>query len=252
MLIRTTRLGALTLAVHIVCGVSCLRAEESKPHLCTEDAMIVFDASGSMYGDGWGYASTSRMSRIDNAKSAIANVLPTITRSRRVGLITFGPGPYNQCNVKLELGPTSNSADRIMGIIDALVPAGKTPLTTAVELAANVLDFRVKPGVIVVVTDGEETCGRSPCELGKELHSEAAQLTINVIGLRVKGFSWTGEQSIVETKCLAEQNGGVYIPVETEDELASAFEKTLGCPMISQRDGYQHSNSSAPPHEHVP
>jgi Ca-activated chloride channel family protein len=85
-----------------------------------------------------------------------------------------------------------------------------------------------------VLTDDEETCGRSPCELGKQLHAEAAQLTINVIGLRVMGFSWTGEQSIVETKCLAEQNGGAYIPVETEDELAAAFEKTLGCPMISQ------------------
>ena len=78
------------------------------------------------------------------------------------------------------------------------------------------------------------------------------QLTINVIGLRVKGFSWTGEQSIVETKCLAEQNGGVYISVETEDELASAFEKTLGCPMISQRDGDQSGNRSAPPRERVP
>jgi Ca-activated chloride channel homolog len=99
-----------------------------------------------------------------------------------------------------------------MGIIDALVPAGKTPLTTAVEQAANVLDFREKPGVIVVLTDGEETCGRSPCEFGKDLHAEAAQLTVNVIGLRVKGFSWTGEQSIVETKCLAEQNGGGLHP----------------------------------------
>jgi Ca-activated chloride channel family protein len=51
----------------------------------------------------------------------------------------------------------------------------------------------------------------------------------------VKGFSWTGEQSITETKCLAEQNNGLYITVETEDELAAAFEKTLGCPMISER-----------------
>jgi Ca-activated chloride channel family protein len=233
-----TECGTLCLFLTLLWGCS-LHAEEQKPPACREDAMIVFDASGSMYGDGWGYASTSKMSRIDNAKSAIANVLPSIARSRRVGLITFGPGPYNQCNVKLELKPTSNAADRIMGIIDALVPAGKTPLTTAVEQAANVLDFREKPGVIVVITDGEETCGRSPCQLGKELHAEAAQLTINVIGLRVRGFSWTGEQSIVETKCLAEQNGGAYIPVETEDELASAFEKTLGCPMISQRDGPQ-------------
>ena len=241
-LVRVPRLTAIALTLLVACEASAGSAEQAKPPRCTEDAMIVFDASGSVYGDGWGYASTSRMSRIDNAKTAIANVLPTITRSRRVGLITFGPGPYNQCNVKLDLKPTSNAADRIMGIIDALVPAGKTPLTTAVEQAANVLDFREKSGVIVVLTDGEETCGRSPCELGKKLHAEAAQLTINVIGLRVKGFSWTGEQSIGESKCLAEQNSGTYIPVETEDELASAFEKTFGCPMISQRDGDKSGN----------
>ena len=51
----------------------------------------------------------------------------------------------------------------------------------------------------------------------------------------MKGFSWTGEQSIIETRCLAEQNNGLYTAVETEDELVAAFEKTLGCPMMSQR-----------------
>jgi Ca-activated chloride channel homolog len=226
--------AVITVAVLAVCTIPA-RAQNSEPQICSQDAMIVFDASGSMYGDGWGYASTSRMSRIDNARTALAKVLTNVTRFRRVGLITFGPGPYNQCNVELDLKPTPNAADRIMEILDALVPAGKTPLTSAVEQAANVLEFRTKPGVIVVLTDGEETCGRSPCELGKQLHAEAAQLMIHVIGLRVKGFSWTGEQSIVEAKCLAEQNNGFYITVETEDELVAAFEKTLGCPMMSQR-----------------
>jgi len=228
------RVALIAVAVLAAC-TGAVRAQKSEPRICNEDAMIVFDASGSMYGDGWGYASTSRMSRIDNARSALAKVLPNVTRFRRVGLMSFGPGPYNQCNVELDLKPTPNAANLIMGIVNALVPAGKTPLTSAVEQAANVLDYRAKPGVIVVLTDGEETCGRSPCELGKRLHAEAAQLTIHVIGLRVKGFSWTGEQSFIETKCLAEQNNGLYLAVETEDELVAAFEKTLGCPMLSQR-----------------
>lgn len=70
--------------------------------------------------------------------------------------------------------------------LDALSPAGKTPLTTAVARAADVLDYRKKPGMIVVLTDGEETCGASPCELGKELRAAAAQLTVHIIGFRMK------------------------------------------------------------------
>ena len=59
----------------------------------------------------------------------------------------------------LDLKPTPSAADRIMAAIDALRPAGRTPLTDAVAQAADVLNFRHKPGLIVVLTDGEETCG---------------------------------------------------------------------------------------------
>jgi Ca-activated chloride channel family protein len=141
---------------------------------------------------------------------------------------------WDQCNVRLDLKPEANSAERIMTAIKGFTPAGKTPLTAAVAKAAEVLDFRAKPALIVLLTDGEETCGGSPCDLGKKLSSEAASLTVHVIGLRVKGYTWMGEQSLVETKCLAERNGGLYLPVETEDELREAFEKTLGCPMVTE------------------
>jgi Ca-activated chloride channel homolog len=96
-----------------------------------------------------------------------------------------------------------------LAAIDALNPAGKTPLTAAVAKAAEVLDYRNKPGLIVLVTDGEETCGGSPCALGMELSRGAVQLTVHIIGLRVKNYTWTGEQSVVETKCLAERNRGL-------------------------------------------
>jgi Ca-activated chloride channel family protein len=151
--------------------------------------MLVFDASGSMSGNGWGYGSEnpSAVSRIDKVCLALAKILPRVTRIRRVELITYGPGPYQQCNVQLDLKPTANAADRILAAVDALTPAGKTPLSQAVAQAADVLDYRAKPGLIVVLTDGEETCGGKPCELGKALHKDAFQLTIHVIGLRVRG-----------------------------------------------------------------
>jgi Ca-activated chloride channel family protein len=85
------------------------------------------------------------------------------------------------------------------------------------------------------LTDGEETCGGSPCDLGKELHASAVQLTIHIIGFRMKDFSWTGESSILDAKCLAEKSGGIYITADAEQELIDALEKTLGCPMLSRR-----------------
>ena len=198
--------------------------------------MIVFDASGSMAGNGWGYGSESAGSvpRIDKVRSALREILPSVTRFRKVGLITYGSGSWNQCNIRLDLKPAPNAAGAIMAAIDALRPAGRTPLTDAVVQAAEVLDFRQKPGLIVVLTDGEETCGGSPCATAQKLRAEASQLTINVIGLRVKNYAWMGDQGILDAKCLAERNGGQYLPVDTLEGLREALEKTLGCPMITQ------------------
>jgi Ca-activated chloride channel homolog len=123
-----------------------------------------------------------------------------------------------------------------MASVQSLVPTGGTPLARAVEQAAEILDFQSKPGVIVLLTDGEDTCGGSPCGVGKALHAAATQLTVHVIGLRVKGRSWTGEANIVETQCLAEHNGGFYLTPETTDELIDALEKTLGCPEVSKSE----------------
>ena len=62
----------------------------------------------------------------------------------------------------------------------------------------------------------------------QKLHAEANQLTINVIGLRVKGYTWMGDQGLIDAKCLAERNGGLYLTVDTLDGLREALEKTLG------------------------
>ena len=235
-------LAAMALAFAINCQVIPAFAQDLEHSIC-EDAMVVLDASGSMSNDGWGNGSESAraVSRIDLMRYALGKVLPSITRSRRVGLMTYGPtvdpGLFNQCdNIELNLPPAPNAAARIMGSVQSLVPAGGTPLTRAVEKGAEVLDFRRKPGVIVVLTDGEDTCGGSPCRVGKKLHAAAEHLTIHVIGLRVKDLSRSDEGRIPETQCLAEYNRGLYLVPETTDELIAALEKTLGCPMVSQHD----------------
>lgn len=74
--------------------------------------MLVFDASGSMSSKEWGRGGESAHaeSRIDMVRYALAKVLPSVTRIRRVGLITYGPtrnpGLFNQCdNIELNVPP---------------------------------------------------------------------------------------------------------------------------------------------------
>jgi len=231
--LRALWLPASALAIALFSHAPASLAEDAKPGPCTDDAMIVFDASGSMSGNQTLGIPNSRP-RIDEVRSALRQVLPSATKFRRVGLVTYGPGPYNQCNVQLDLKPMPDAAKPIMRVVNALVPAGKTPLTSGVEEAAKALDFQSKPGVVVVVTDGEETCGRSPCDLAKQLHQSAEQLTIHVIGFRYSNFSWTGGNSVMDLRCLADENNGLYIKANSEGELVEALEKTLDCPMVSQ------------------
>ena len=103
--------------------------------------MLVFDGSGSMAGNerlGIG----SVVTRIDKVRKALDQVLPAVTPNRRIGLVTYGPGPYNRCdNIELNVRPTTNAGPTIKAAVDAIVPAGRTPLTEAVRLAAEALDY---------------------------------------------------------------------------------------------------------------
>jgi Ca-activated chloride channel family protein len=53
-----------------------------------------------------------------------------------------------------------------------------------------------------------------------------------VIGYRTRDGS-TG-MGMLQSRCLADETGGLYVSAETTDELVAAFQKTLGCPIVSQ------------------
>ena len=94
---------------------------------------------------------------------------------------------------------------------------------------------------MVLVTDGNETCGGRPCALGAALAAEGYDLTVHVIGFRVvyDPFSWNspeaeGYDGTTVAKCLADRTGGMYVSTETVDELAAALRETLGCALIGR------------------
>lgn len=203
---------------------------------CARDAMLVFDGSSSMADLGFGAEGPAR---IEEAREAVAEVLPEVAPLRRIGLMVYGPGSTFMCRrISLKLLPQDDAAGPILQEITRMQPSGLTPLTLSVEKAADVLDFRNQPGIVVLVTDGSETCGGAPCDLGQRLATEGFDLTVHVIGFRLvfDPFSWNGKDEFArvagEVRCLAEATGGIYVSTETVEELSDALRRTLGCPVI--------------------
>ncbi|WP_299046685.1 VWA domain-containing protein [uncultured Tateyamaria sp.] len=206
---------------------------------CARDAMLVFDGSASM--DELSF-DVSRKTRIVDARDALRDALPDITPFRRVGLLTYGPGANaDSCdNIDLRFGPRDDAAVDIITQIDGMQPKGLTALAASVRTAADALDYRNRAGIVVLVTDGNETCGGRPCALGSALAAEARDLTVHVIGFQVvvDFFSWDNPEQVdvgagnTVAKCLADRTGGLYVSSETVDELADALRATLGCALI--------------------
>lgn len=209
---------------------------------CTTDAMVVFDGSASMAEIGFDTGDTNR---ITDARAAMARVMPDVEHFRRIGLLTYGPGGRDSCDgIRMQFPPIEAAAARMASELDALAPAGLTPLSAAVEQAALVLDYRLSPAIVVLVTDGNETCGGRPCALGARLAAEAADLTIHVIGYKAAHdfFGWNNPEggapgSDVVARCLADATGGQFVGTDTVEELTEALRGTLGCALIGWDGG---------------
>jgi Ca-activated chloride channel family protein len=223
--------GPVALLASILLGVSpsALSDAPTKTPNCEADAMIVFDASGSMAGMGFG---ETTVTRIEQVRRALAQVLPSVAPVRHLGLITFGPGSRKECeNIDLKLPPGPNSAERIMAEINKIQPYGQTPIGNAVSAAAEALNFRKRPAVIVLLTDGEETCGGNLCALGRRLKTEGAAVTVHVIGFMLSLANAPTSGQFVS--CLSENTDGLFLSTESIEELVDALRQTLECPVIS-------------------
>ncbi|AHD11605.1 vWA domain-containing protein [Phaeobacter gallaeciensis] len=229
------RLTAISIGASITLTASFAQAD------CSTDAMIVFDGSGSMAEMGFNQIDEPR---IFEARRAVRQVMPQVALNRRIGLIVYGPdtsGQGDQCSgIDLKFPPLANAAGPVIGAIDDLEPEGQTALTEAVRRAAQVLDHTNKPGTIVLVTDGKETCGGQTCALAAELAASGLATTVHVIGFKVRGthFGWQSQgQTSYNTatsgaKCLATRTGGEYVSTETVEELIAAMQRTLGCALL--------------------
>ncbi|MGI9478768.1 MAG: vWA domain-containing protein [Hyphomicrobiaceae bacterium] len=210
------------MATLILLGWGHAEARAERLRHCQENAIIVFDASGSM-------GATYRVDRkIEVARRAIADVLPDIARWRPTGLVTYSGGPASTCNdVVLRVPPSHNTSGRIIAELAQLLPRGPTALSSSVQLAAQTLERMGTSGDIVLITDGHETCMQSACDLARHLRRRETRVRVHTIGFRLKG------PGLQELLCLSHQTGGMHSTAHDLTSLRDSLRRTLSCPRVS-------------------
>lgn len=180
------------------------------PRLPSEapEVALVVDASGSMEEPIAGAAN-----RLEAAKGAIGDLLDGLPGDVDVGLVEF-----RDCErIRRDRFYSQSERGQLKAQVDRLTPGRGTPLARSVERAGSILSSQV-PGVIVVVTDGEDSCGGDPCAAARAIRAKRPNVVINVIDIGSGGES--------PAACMAEITGGrVYKPgsaVEFDRVIAEA------------------------------
>lgn len=193
---------------------------------CSENAMIVFDASASMGQSELGFA------KIELARKALSDILPDVTKYRPTGLVIFGGSQVVSCSaVSVQVEPQEHSGRRIVDTLGKIQSSGATPLTDGVRAAASVLQRYPSPGIVVLITDGGENCGGSACALAHHLQDRGKKIRVHVIGLFLDG------EATVGLHCLTEASNGTYVASNSLESLQDALRALLSCPQTSGLSG---------------
>lgn len=173
--------------------------------------LFVFDASQSMYGR-WNY-----QQKIFAARNILSNFLDSLSSfdNIEVALRVFGdqyPVPPQVCEDSRLIVPFSKgNHKKIKKALKSIVPKGTTPITYALEQAAN--DFSGCEdcrNIVVLITDGIEECEGDPCEVSLKLQSKGIILKPFVIGI---GKEFEGQYDCV----------GTFIEAVSEEDFVSGL-----------------------------
>lgn len=174
--------------------------------------LIVLDASGSMWGQVHGRP------KIEIAREVIRDFVNTLPDNVELGLVAYGHRHKGDCK-DIELVAPMGKLDRqgLIKTVNGLQPKGKTPLTAAVEFAAEKLRYTEQKASVILVTDGEETCDRDPCEAAAKLESLGVDFTAHVIA-----FDLT-DKAARSVECLAKTTGGRFLKADDASSLTDAL-----------------------------
>lgn len=142
---------------------------------------IILDTSGSMLQPLEG------STRADVAKGALIDlVTTTIPPGTLVSLRTFGDTP-DSCETLLAVPPgpldPATMSETIAGL--PVVDLVRTPIGAALEATLDDLATGEGPRIVVLVTDGEETCDGDPAEAIRALADSGVDVRVNIVGFAI-------------------------------------------------------------------
>ena len=189
----------LLLFVLFMAGIQAAFAQNKEEKPKTTRILFLLDASGSMK------AKFENTQRWPVAKSLLSQLVDSLDKypNLELGLRVYGhqsPNSRNDCrDTKLEVPFSDQNSEEIQKKLKQLVPQGNTPITYSMEQSAN--DFPNDPNarnIIIIITDGLESCGGDPCATSLALQRKRIFLKPFIIGLGTdpgfeKQFSCMGQ-----------------------------------------------------------
>lgn len=178
--------------------------------------VFVVDGSGSMRNSIPGASS-----RIGAAKQSISRVVQNLHKDIRIGMVSF-----SDCGATANTGYYgAGERGRLIREVNGIQPGRATSLAASIRRGAALANRRAET-VLVVLSDGEDTCGQDPCAAAREAKRQKPGLTINVIDL-------SGGRSGGVLQCIARAGGGKVFAPGSAQQMAGQIQQATGQPDAS-------------------
>jgi Ca-activated chloride channel family protein len=184
---------------------------------------IIVDASGSMLATFEG----SDKERWQVAQEALSTLVSsgTISDQSAVVVRTYGRRRGNDCN-DLEVAQTLSryNAEALQAVIGGIKPAvgGMTPLAASLRAASEDLQAAEGSTVVILVTDGLESCNGDPVAEAANFVKDTDQRKVHVIG-----FALGDQEASAKLRQIAEQGKGLYFDANNSAQLTDALRQTI-------------------------